>query len=415
MEIEEDESKIRGPDSSRPSSRKIYDCRKNRDFTQSKQRLSVQLLHHSGSYQEKTDSGLQNDQQLYSVPSFQDGGSTCSSRGNRKERFHMQNRFERCLCGCTTTPRLPQISYISTPEHGIPIQNSGFWNECQSTDLQQTYALCYRTFEERGYTYDLLFRRHLFTSEVRRRNEDCQFQSIKTSGGSRVYYQFKEECINAVENTTVFRLPIQHQEDVNYCATRKDQQTDQEGETSFEGRLQLQLQVDSKSIGEDDFHVTSDSRRLVTYPTHTKGSIVHIAEQTSELGVDMPIIPCEQNGTGLVVAMGDAKEWSTDSENANKDSSIDNLHRCIGSRLGSSLKGTGDDRVLDRKRKGNFDQHEGITSNLFWTKTPRTKIQRINDQGIHGQYDSTKIYGQGWRNSFSFTTRSGSEYTGPFV
>ncbi|KAG1137357.1 hypothetical protein G6F37_013542 [Rhizopus arrhizus] len=98
-------------------------------------------------------------------------------------------------------------------------------------------------------------------------------------------------------------LPIQHQEDVNYRAARKDQQTDQEGETSSEGRLQLQLQVDSKSIGEDDFHVTSDSRRLVTYPTHTKGSIVHIAEQTSELGVDMPIIPCEQNGTGLVVAM----------------------------------------------------------------------------------------------------------------
>ncbi|KAG0820877.1 hypothetical protein G6F19_012227 [Rhizopus arrhizus] len=261
MEIEEDESKIRGPDSSRPSSRKIYDCRKNRDFTQSKQRLSVQLLHHSGSYQEKTDSGLQNDQQLYPVPSFQDGGSACSSRGNRKERFHMQNRFERCLCGCATAPRLPQISYISTQEHCIPIQNSGFWNEYQSTDLQQNYALCYRTFEERGHTYDLIFRRHLFTSEIRRRNEDCQFQSVKTSGGSRVYYQFNEECINAVENTTVFRLPIQHQEDVNYCAARKDQQTDQEGETSSEGRLQLQLQVDSKSIGEDDFHVTSDSRR----------------------------------------------------------------------------------------------------------------------------------------------------------
>ncbi|KAG0805005.1 hypothetical protein G6F18_012300 [Rhizopus arrhizus] len=131
----------------------------------------------------------------------------------------------------------------------------------ESTDLQQNYALCYRTFEERGHTYDLIFRRHLFTSEIRRRNEDCQFQSVKTSGGSRVYYQFNEECINAVENTTVFRLPIQHQEDVNYCAARKDQQTDQEGETSSEGRLQLQLQVDSKSIGEDDFHVTSDSRR----------------------------------------------------------------------------------------------------------------------------------------------------------
>jgi hypothetical protein len=66
--------------------------------------------------------------------------------------------------------------------------------------------------------------------------------------------------------------------------------------------------MNDKSFGEDDIHVTSDSRRLDTYPAHTKRYIVHIAEQTSDLGVEISIVPCKQNGTGMVFATGAAQE-----------------------------------------------------------------------------------------------------------
>jgi hypothetical protein len=231
MEIEENAFKNRGPASSGSGSQEISVSRNYRNFTNSKPRLPLQFLHDPGSDEETTYSRLQNDQQLHSVQSLQVGGSASSSGSNRKKRLYMQNRLKGCLCCCPVTSKITQIFDLSSSGQSLSIQDFGFRDECQPQSIQQDYALCYRAVEERRHTYDLLFGRHMFTGKIQGRNDDYQQESDRAFTESGFHYQFTEECINTVKDPTVFRLPIQHKEDVNYSTSRKDFKTYQKGKT----------------------------------------------------------------------------------------------------------------------------------------------------------------------------------------
>ncbi|KAG0847967.1 hypothetical protein G6F17_012059 [Rhizopus arrhizus] len=187
--------------------------------------------------------------------------------------------------------------------HSLSIQDFSLRDECQPQSIQQDYALCDRAVEERRNTYDLLFGQHMLTGIVKKRNDDYQQESDQSFTESGFHYQFTEECIDTVKDTTVFRLPIQHKENVNYSTSRKDFKTYQKGKTSIESRLSLQLQVDSESFGQDNIHATSNIGGPATHTTYTKGAVIHIEKQETKLGVNMPLIEGKQTGTRMVVAM----------------------------------------------------------------------------------------------------------------
>lgn len=91
----------------------------------------------------------------------------------------------------------------------------------------------------------------------------------------------------------------------------------------------------------------------------------------------MPTIECEQTGTRMVAAMGDEKERFTYSENSSKNSSNNNLHRCIGSGLGISP--------------------QELETTGFWTE--KEKATSINARELQVIYFGLKLYAKKYQGT----------------
>ena len=81
-------------------------------------------------------------------------------------------------------------------------------------------------------------------------------------------------------------------------------------------------------------------------------------------------------------AWKELKWWEINAENLNglpkdggyKTTSSSDPRGRFGFRMGNNVERNGDERILDRNRKRNIDQHEGTTDDSIRSSAPRKKI-----------------------------------------
>ena len=95
----------RGAISCQRSSSEISRRRYDREVSNTRPKVSFEILYTTGTDEETTNSRLPNSELFYPSRALQDGGSSRAKRTDREGRLHMQNRIKRCVCRGSYTRR----------------------------------------------------------------------------------------------------------------------------------------------------------------------------------------------------------------------------------------------------------------------------------------------------------------------
>ncbi|KAG1449071.1 hypothetical protein G6F56_008758 [Rhizopus delemar] len=289
MEIEEDAIKNRRSNSSGSGSQEIFVSRNYRNFTYPEQGLPFQLLHNPRSDKEATNFGLQNDQQLYSSNHFKMEGVPAL------REVIEQNDY---ICKIDL-----KDAYVVVPLH-------------QKSRKYLTFLHQNKVYQYKTLAFGMSVSPRIFSKIMRYVIEPLRKEGI------RMTYYLDDICLLAKskeEMNAINRRVIEHLQNLGFIIKSQKSVLTPLKIQQFLGFQfntkkmlitvpqekisKLLKRVDCESFGQDDIYATGNSGRPTTYTTHTKGPVIHIEEQETELGVNMPIIESQQTGTGMVVAM----------------------------------------------------------------------------------------------------------------
>ncbi|KAG1257462.1 hypothetical protein G6F68_009288 [Rhizopus microsporus] len=310
MEISPHETQVIGrPIGSRPSSDKILSSRDNREITFSEQRISVKLLHNPGGNQKKTYPRLQTIEQICTMPPFQDGRNTSIEISIGEGRFDMQNRLERRICSCSTTPPIQTFSYLPTPRYE-PLRQEGIRLVYYLDDI----CLLSKTKEELHIT-------------------------VKKS-------------IHTIPDTGILGVPIQYQKNENHSSNTKNKQAIAENSSSLTTNPTF-LPLDSGSAGQDYLNDTGNRRSTSSHSSSSKGSSKESLLEQPKLGKTVSYILPESTGISMVEGVRFIQERPTYSSENSSITSDNDLHRQLRHGVGSELTNDDNIRVLDPSRQIN--------------------------------------------------------------
>ncbi|KAG0931393.1 hypothetical protein G6F32_011682 [Rhizopus arrhizus] len=401
-----------GTNSGQRSSRQIPSSRNNRGIPLTMNKLLIEFLHNTRNQQTETDFGLPEAQPFYSMPTFQNGGSSSSSRNYGEGRLHLQNRSEGRLRSNSNTSEITSISHIHEQRNGLPIQDSSIWNERKSKDFQQNDETRNGTFEKTRHPLGLLFGRHLHSREISGENESSHRTSYYSLGELGLFDQQKKEYINPIENTGIPRLYVQHKDNEDFSSREKNIQIKEPNKSSISHIKNKNMQMVCEFDWEDDSYDSGNRRSITTYQVFAERLSTESTSTSSKLGSKLYIVNEQFNRIELVDQVDQLQKWLTDSQTILESFDYNSRGR-IRFRMGSSFTTNTDIREMDGGRAYTLNQCEGVKNNSIFTTTSCTVFEeRINNQDIHRQHDSVEIHNKIRRNFVNSPTINSSGNTG---
>jgi hypothetical protein len=189
--------------SSKRSSQQIPFSRNSRNYANTIRKISFKVFHDTRKHQETANSGLSKIESTHPVRTFQDGRSTGVKRVNRKGRFHVQDRLERCLHRSSNSSRISTISHIQKRRENLSISFPRIWTKCGSQAVLKTNEIRNRTITLPRNPLGILSRRHLSTFKVKRRSIKNNPTGNKTSKIFGIHYQRRKEHTYTLSNTGI--------------------------------------------------------------------------------------------------------------------------------------------------------------------------------------------------------------------
>ncbi|CEJ03348.1 hypothetical protein RMCBS344292_17334 [Rhizopus microsporus] len=275
----------------------------------------------------------------------------------------LQNgRFERHVRGRTNARRIKAFPFISSQGHHLPISLTGFRVERGPESLLKADAVCSGTTLKTRYSLSLLSERHLPLGKIDERNEED--------------YQNSNKSFNI---TGLLALKIGHE--------------------FYNHQI---LPLGGKPNRENDVSNPSNRRSFTACSTSSTEPNEELkAERQKELGRAMPAFQEHPTRLTMVGKLINEQERFTNPYDIPRDldTSSDNTRRCFKHGLGSEIGNTEDFRILDKRRKRDFNKCKGTEDDLLCFKTSRTKRQKLDNTTVLRQPNCPKIRNEGRRNS----------------
>ncbi|KAG1152788.1 hypothetical protein G6F37_001570 [Rhizopus arrhizus] len=115
-----------------------------------------------------------------------------------------------------------------------------------------------------------------------------------------------------------FGLCVQQQSGDDISTIFEDYQPNEENSTVAYFSKE-NVQMDSRSTREDDFHNSSSRRSSITHKIPTTGPVENIAPDSPELGSNLQIVKYEPSGVTLVGNLQNTKEWSSNPKDSSRE------------------------------------------------------------------------------------------------
>ncbi|KAG1440008.1 hypothetical protein G6F56_012081 [Rhizopus delemar] len=147
------------------------------------------------------------------------------------------------------------------------------------------------------------------------RNESIDTKCETPFREIRFHYKLQEEHSHTIKDSGVFGVFIQQQDHDYFSPNVEDFKLDKENQTSDDIAQEV-VQMDSRSIGEDDLDDTGSRRSSTTYQVLTKGSVEDITPNTPKLGNNLQLVKYQPGRVTLVGDLHNTEEWITNSEDS---------------------------------------------------------------------------------------------------
>ncbi|KAG1042355.1 hypothetical protein G6F43_011925 [Rhizopus delemar] len=373
------------------SNTEILGWRDDREIPYTKSAIPLQVLYYTRKDEEKTNPGLPEIELIHPSRTFQDGRSSGTKRANRKRRLHLQNRSKGRIRSGSNACGLPRFPKFRERRSGLQIQIPCVRPQCSTKDFLQDHALCHRTSEERRDPNHLLFGRHLHLGEEKARNEPIDNQSKASSRETRLPHQLQKEYSHTIKNSGVSGFYIQQQDNADICTTIEDYQPDEEDPT-VTYLSEENVQMDSRTTREDDFHDSSSGRGSITYKIPTTGPVEDITPDETELGSNLQIVKYQPSRVTLVGNFHNTEEWPPNPKNSSKKPEDDHSCRCIKQWMGNQLGTNHSFRILEPGRKNSLNKRTRAEDNFICDSAPCWKMRKLNNKNLLGQQDRLKVY-----------------------
>ncbi|KAG1061745.1 hypothetical protein G6F41_012014 [Rhizopus arrhizus] len=410
MEVEtftpDDRRSIRG----RRSCPKVFERTNNRIITIPTYWFPIEFFHHTRDQQTSTYIRLPNDKSLHSMSTFQDGGCSGTSRLDRREGLHLQVGSQGCLCCHSYSPRIEEISNVFTQRQGVSIQDIGFRDECQSSNIQQTNAVRYGAYENARDPTSVLPRRHMHFGEDTDGSSEAHNGRNITFRKPGFCDKQRQEYINTFTTARLSGVYIQFEENDNISSKQEVIQTPIESEPSTEFIEGTIMQVDSQLDRKDDFGHTSNRRSPFAHTIFTTRPIEEFTPKSPTMGSDLHDIDPESTRITMVENMESTEKRFTYSEEINQPRS-GNSRRRIQFRMGSNVGSHQHSRFMDTRGTVAIYQRPRAKNNFICSPASHAKISKEGHKNLHRQHHSVKICDEIGRHFISNSSRNCGEHT----
>jgi hypothetical protein len=211
------------------------------------------------------------------------------------------------------------------------------------------------------------------------------------------------EYTKSNEDTRISWIPIQYQDDGDFSAQFKDQQSVEENMTSGDSPKEI-MQMDCKFTGKDDSYDSGSGRRATSHKVHSEGLITSSTTIEPELGNDMQLVLYRPPRHRMVEDIHYEEEWVTHSKDKTVDTKGNHTRGCIEHRLGNQFSVGNNIRILDDGRNATFNKRKRAQDDSVCDTTPRKRLCKLNYKDFLGQPDGLEVHDKVRRNSISITT-----------
>jgi hypothetical protein len=341
------------------------------------------------------------------VPAFQNGRDPRAPRINRKRRFYRKIGPKGRLHRRPLTRGLKEIHDLRPPRSSLPIQKLTFRIKRGSARILKHYANGSGTTSEGGDTAGLLPGRYMRSRQIKNRNGRPYETPSITPQGPGIPYQLSQEPYDSDDMPGIPRVPVQYQEDAHNRPHGKAQQSIEQDQAGEEEDLFLPL--DSQSFGEDNSDAPSSGECITAHPISSEGSSPKLTPRFTTMGEPVSSLEREPTGIAMVGGRSPQDEWSshTDDESDEGDSQGDDLHGCVGLRLGNNIRTTDDIGTLVDRGERNQHKRPRTEDDSVCHQSPRRKSQRLAHKTIHRQHNSSQIREETRRHFLTNTARTG--------
>ncbi|KAG1258167.1 hypothetical protein G6F68_008917 [Rhizopus microsporus] len=387
------------------SSSEISKWRYDREVSNTGSTIPLQILYITGTDQEKANSGLSKVELFHSSGAFQNGRSSSFKRIDRKRRLYMQNRFKRCIRSSSYTRRFQRFPQFRKRRGCIQVQVTSVRAKRSSTSFLENNEVCHRTPKEGRNSDNILSGRHLYPFQ-----DETRYESFDNKGETPFreigfHNKLQEKHSSTVKNPGIFGVFVQQQDHDHFSSSIEDYKLDEENTTGADISKEV-VQMDSKSIGENDRHDTSSRRSSITYQVFTEGFIEDITPDTPKLGNNMQLVKYQPARITLVGDLHNSEERVTNPEDSSSQSEYDNSRGCIQQWMGSQLKPDNSLRVLESGGETTIHKRARIEDDFICNSAPCKKMRRLNNKDLFRQQNSSKIHHKIRWNDIDSITRS---------
>ncbi|KAG1166355.1 hypothetical protein G6F36_012975 [Rhizopus arrhizus] len=219
--------------------------------------------------------------------------------------------------------------------------------------------------------------------------------------GIRIIYYLDDICIlaktkqemNQIDDQRVSGFYIQQQDNADICTTIEDYQPDEEDPT-VTYLFEENVQMDSRSTREDDFHDSSSGRGSITYKIPTTGPVEDITFDETELGSNLQIVKYQPSRVTLVGNFHNTEERPPNPKDSSRKPEDGHSCRCIKQWMGNQLGTDHSFRILEPGRENAFNKRTRAEDNFICDSAPRWKMRKLNNKNLLGQQDRLKVYDQ---------------------
>ncbi|KAG1136312.1 hypothetical protein G6F37_012080 [Rhizopus arrhizus] len=401
------------PTSNRRSSREIPLSTSDRKITYAKRSIPLTIFYYSGTKQNSSNSGLQENKRIHTMPALQDGRCSGAKRTDQRERLNYKDRFEGCLCGSTYSQGIQTVPIIPTPWENFSISFPSIWFERCTESILQTNEVCPNTIEGTRDKDCLLLGRHMCLSQDEDRISKAYRLSDKTPSRLGVYHQLGEKQHCPSKDTRFLRLYIQYHNNDNQRATNEDEETDTTCSTTDENNHTIFMPMDCSYLGENHIDDSSNWRSVAPCTFLATGFSQELETPAVQLGEPMSGITSCEVGTGVVDGTSSQPQWPAYQTETSEPtgSRLDCLRGRLGYGVGCGFKDAEDVGILDEKRKRTFNQYKGVDDNSLRLTASQRKIPKLQHPSLFRQHDGNKICFKIRRNSVSITSTARSRHS----
>ena len=305
----------------------------------------------------ETHSEFKKSESVRSVYPFQNGKSERGEKPPQKERFHGENRSQRCLLHRSTTSKFTEIREVSMEESHLSISVPLFRAGASPKIVHKTHEGTYVYPKTAGDKTDYLPGRHPDIRILTRGDRASEGHHVVPVRKSGICHQQGEVRVDSSEDNGILRGAHKQHGSVNVTDRSKDSILDKTLQSGTRQSVHV-LERSQQAGGEIDFNISRNNTLHVT----GEASPATANPQSTNTGIIR--VPCQigqkiQTGVDLV-----DREPQTESGEAHNDEEPgpNHLLGCSDIRgMGGLLSGSGHRGSVDSAGKGQiWKQHKHV-------------------------------------------------------